>query len=239
MHFSEICDSPPCLQAACSCTGVKSALQVRWTCGMETWRRGQVMLVTRAPWCLFASVLLDDEKQIRFKKRGGGGGRQNAQRSCKSDLTLGKKGVLQRKHYLSIEFGGGGFRQKLCLHMEKVCDGRDCPSAVRESMMTFWSQKLMQENNSDWKYDKKVLEKINNLRKNLAGDATGLLHGNLQSQAFWKGWGPIKAKSSQCEVTCASQGTRLEGYNTVKVVATSKKLWFPMDVPSNAPGWQL
>lgn len=69
--------------------------------------------------------------------------------------------------------------------------------------------------------------KRNNLWKNLAGDATGLLHGNLQSQAFWKGWGPIKAKSSQCEVTCALQGPGWRATTlvpVVKVVATSKRL---------------
>lgn len=108
----------------CSYIGVKSDLQLKWRCGIETQRSEQVMLVTRAPWCLFASVLIDGEKQIRFKKRGGGG-RESAQRSCKNYLTLSETGALQRKHYLSIGFGGGGFGQKVGLHMEKVCNGRD------------------------------------------------------------------------------------------------------------------
>lgn len=56
---------------------------------------------------------------------------------------MGKKGALQRKHYLSIGFGGGGFGQTLGLYMQKLYDGRDCPSSVRESTMTFWSQKIM------------------------------------------------------------------------------------------------
>lgn len=68
---------------------------------------------------------------------------------------MGKKGALQRKHYFSVGFAEGGFGQELCLHMEKGCDGRGCPSSARESTMTFCRQKRMQENNSDWKYDKK------------------------------------------------------------------------------------
>lgn len=63
---------------------------------------------------------MNGEKQIRFEKRGGGKGRENTQRRCKGDLTLGKKGALERKSYLSVGFGGGGFGPKLGLHMEKV-----------------------------------------------------------------------------------------------------------------------
>lgn len=69
--------------------------------------------------------------------------------------------------------------------------------------------------------------KIHNLWKNIAGDATGLLHGNLQSQIFWKEWAPIKAQSSQCEVTHALQGPGWRAATLVpvlKVTAASKRL---------------
>lgn len=72
-----------------------------------------------------------------------------------------------------------------------------------------------------------LVVKINNLWKNLAGDAIGLPHGNLQSQAFWKEWAPIKAQSSQCELTRASQGPSCRAATlapVAKVLAASKRL---------------
>lgn len=68
--------------------------------------------------------------------------------------------------------------------------------------------------------------KIHNPWKNLAGDVTGL-HGNLQSQAFWKEWVPIKAQSGHCEVTHALQGPGWRATTlvpVVNVVAASKRL---------------
>lgn len=71
-----------------------------------------------------------------------------------------------------------------------------------------------------------LVVEIHNLWKNLAGDANGLLHGNLQSQIFLKEWAPIKAQSSQCEVAHALQGPGWRAATLVPVVkvAASKRL---------------
>lgn len=50
-----------------------------------------------------ASALISAEEQVRLEKRGEGG---------KSNLILGEKSALQRKHHLSIAFAEGGFLQK-------------------------------------------------------------------------------------------------------------------------------